>query len=368
MIPTLVVNRQSLQEAQVELVQPQPLKQGEIRVRVERYALTANNVTYAAFGDAMNYWGFFPTGSALTGIIPVWGFGAVIQSLHPGVAVGERLYGYWPMASEVNLVPVKLTERGFMDGADHRSALHPVYNQYNRVNVDPFYQPDTEDLQALLRPLFTTAFLIDDFFADQQFFGASVLFLSSASSKTAYATAFHLKEHTGIQVVGVTSTGNRKFCESLGCYQKVISYDELALFEADSACAFIDFAGNAEFRRQIHSRFTGLRYSCSIGGTHVEQLGSGKDLPGPKPILFFAPAQIKKRYADWGANEFGERLLQAWETFLAHVQQSNPPLLLVKIADSSSELVQIYQQVLAGKVAPDQGVILAQHPAAQSRA
>ena len=44
-----------------------------------------------------------------------------------------------------------------------------------------------------------------------------------------------------------------------------------------------------------------LAYSCSVGGTHWEALGGGKGLPGPRPVLFFAPAQIKKRVAEWGA-------------------------------------------------------------------
>ena len=64
-----------------------------------RIALTTNNITYAAFGDAMSYWHFFPSGEAGWGIVPVWGFGTVVQSLHPGVAVGERLWGYWPMSN-----------------------------------------------------------------------------------------------------------------------------------------------------------------------------------------------------------------------------------------------------------------------------
>ena len=38
-----------------------PLASGQVRLRVEHFALTANNITYAAFGAAMNYWQFFPT-------------------------------------------------------------------------------------------------------------------------------------------------------------------------------------------------------------------------------------------------------------------------------------------------------------------
>ena len=37
-----------------------PLGEGEVRVRIDKFALTSNNITYAAFGDAMNYWNFFP--------------------------------------------------------------------------------------------------------------------------------------------------------------------------------------------------------------------------------------------------------------------------------------------------------------------
>jgi hypothetical protein len=107
------------------------------------------------------------------GIVPVWGFGNVVQSLHPGVAVGERLYGYWPLANSAVLQPDRLTPTGFRDAAPHRAGLHAIYNQYQRCAVDPFHTADTEGLQALLRPLFTTSWLIDDFLADNGFFGAA---------------------------------------------------------------------------------------------------------------------------------------------------------------------------------------------------
>ena len=39
------------------------LADGQVRVAIARFALTSNNITYAAFGDAMNYWAFYPTAS-----------------------------------------------------------------------------------------------------------------------------------------------------------------------------------------------------------------------------------------------------------------------------------------------------------------
>ena len=75
------------------------LEEGHVRLSVDKFALTANNITYAAFGDAMNYWGFYPAEGGW-GHIPVWGFGSVLESRCHGVAVGEKFYGYYPMSSK----------------------------------------------------------------------------------------------------------------------------------------------------------------------------------------------------------------------------------------------------------------------------
>lgn len=345
---TLIVDKSNLQRSQIAQAPDTPLADGSIRVRVNRFALTSNNITYAAFGDAMHYWQFFPTSQDGWGCIPVWGFGTVEHSSNAGVAVGERLYGYWPMSTHAVLQPAKVTDANFFDGAAHRRELHPVYNQYNRVGRDPFYTTDTEDIQALLRPLFITAFLIDDFFADNDFFGAKTAILSSASSKTAYGTAHCLHQRGGVQVVGLTSERNRAFCESLGCYHRVLSYEQLDQIAADTPCVYVDFAGNADLRRAIHTRFTRLAYSCSIGGTHVEHLGGARDLPGPKATLFFAPAQIKKRHADWGAETFGHNVITAWHQFCHAVTRSNPQWLQVQQHRGAQAAQTAYAQVLAG--------------------
>ncbi len=350
-----------------------PLADGQVRVDIAHFALTSNNITYAAFGDAMHYWQFFPVAASATaedddaswGRIPVWGFGTVVESRHPQVAVGERLYGYFPMSTSVDLTPARLSPLSFSDAAPHRAALHPVYNQYTRTSTDPFYTPDTEDLQALLRPLFITSWLIDDFLADNDFFGATatpgrkgLMLLSSASSKTAYGTAFQMAQRDGIEVVGFTSPGNVAFCESLGCYHRVLTYDQLDQIAADAPSVYVDFAGNAALRKAVHTHCANLKFSSSIGGTHVSELGGGKDLPGPKATLFFAPAQIKKRSAEWGAAGLGQRLLQSWQAFVAAVAQPSGPWLTVQHHAGAQAVQAAYAQVLAGKGDPRVGHML----------
>ena len=101
-VTRLITRKNDLDQSRIE-TQERALVAGpgEAILKVERCSLTTNNITYAAYGDSMNYWGFFPTGEAEWGHIPVWGFADVLVSNVDGVAVGERFYGYFPMASHL---------------------------------------------------------------------------------------------------------------------------------------------------------------------------------------------------------------------------------------------------------------------------
>ena len=362
-----LVRKDALANTQLQTVEMPDLAEGQIRLQIDHFALTSNNITYAAMGDAMQYWRFFPVqGDAQTdtqwGQIPVWGFATVTESLHPMIPAGERIYGYFPMARWVDLTPGTISPAYFYDLAPHRAELHPVYNQYMRCSADPFYTSDTEALQALLRPLFITSWLIDDFLADNNFFGAAdhptqrgVVLISSASSKTAYGTAFQLARRDGIDTIGLTSPGNVAFCESLGCYHRVLTYDQLDQIPATTPGIYVDFAGNVDLRMAIHTRFTELKYSSSIGATHVEHMGGAKGVPGPKVTLFFAPAQIKKRSAEWGSQGLAQRLVHSWRNFSAEVSQPAHPWLTVEHHRGGDAVQAAYHLVLGGKGDPRVG-------------
>lgn len=358
-----LVSKDRLADIRLSATSSHPLASGQTRLRIEKFALTANNITYAAFGKAMSYWDFYPSTEEGWGRIPVWGFATVSESLCPDIAVGERFYGYYPMSSEVILQPVRPTPAGFAEGSAHRNKLHAVYNSYSRCSADPFHAPATEDAEAILRPLFMTSWLIDDFLADNDFFGAAtagnaLTVLSSASSKTAYGTAFCLAKRQDVTVIGLTSATNLDFCRSLGCYHKVMTYDQLDQLDAGRGAVYVDFAGNATLRREIHARLPQLRYSCAVGGTHVDQLGGAHDLPGPRPTLFFAPAQIKKRSAEWGGALLGQHLLKAWQDFLGTACDPRNPWLQISRHRGRESVGEAYLQVLSGRDEPRLGRIL----------
>jgi hypothetical protein len=357
------VGRAALRRSQWCERTPAPLEDGQARLRVGPFALTSNNVSYGAFGEAMRYWDFYPTGDPATGCIPAWGFATVTESLVEGIDVGERFYGYWPMADEAVVEPVRVVSEGFMDGAPHRHALPEVYNRYLRCSCDPGYRAEYEALIALLRPLFVTSFLIDDFLADNDFFDARSLLVSSASSKTAYALAFCLSRRRRTSktptVVGLTSRGNAEFVRGLGCYERVVAYDDVATLPNDARAVYVDMSGNAALRAAIHGHWgDALAYSCSVGGTHWEALGGAKGLAGPRPVLFFAPAQIQKRVAEWGAVGLQERLAAAWTAFLQRVADRERPWLRVVSGSGRDAVERSYAELLDGRVPADEGRVL----------
>jgi hypothetical protein len=333
---------------------------GQALLRVDHFGFTANNVTYAALGDSLRYWQFFPAPEGW-GIIPVWGFAEVEVSRCPGIEPGERFYGYYPMSSHLRLEPAQVKEGGFVDGAEHRQSLPFVYNQYLRTSRDPLYTADSEAAQMLLRPLFTTSFLLDDFFADNGFFAARRLVLTSASSKTAIGTAYLLNSERGTreqdyEIIGLTSSGHRSFVEGLGCYDRVLGYEQLAGLDASRPALIVDFAGNGELLGRLHSHLgPQLQYSCLVGASHWQQRGGlPKDLPGPEPKLFFAPSQAQKRLKDWGGEIFQRRLTKHWHAFSAFAGE----WLSIEYGAGPDVVERAYRAVLSGHASPRVGYVL----------
>lgn len=332
---------------------------GEAILKIDRCALTTNNITYAAYGDSMNYWRFFPTGLAEWGHIPAWGFADVVASEVAGVEVGERFYGYFPIASHVWVRPERVTEGGFGDAAEHRQALNAVYNQYTRCSQDAYYAVDTENLQVLLKPLFLTSAMLADFLQDKQFFGASRLVISSASSKTAYATAVSLGLNPELERVALTSARNKTFVETLGCYERTLSYAELASLANDRPTLYVDFSGDPSLRDQVHQHFTGqLVYSCFVGSAQSTAEASLTAIEGPQPVFFFAPSQIRKRYAEWGAERVNRHIGEGLERFYRQVTAGEKPLLEVVESDGYEAAQDVLSRLFHGRIAPVEGHVI----------
>lgn len=357
---TLLINRRNLSECkfQQEETDIDLLPVNSVFFAIDRVSVTANNITYAVLGDRMKYWHFFPADEDW-GKLPVWGFANVVSSTVEGVNVGERFYGYFPLASHLFVYPVKMSDFGFMDGAPHRAELPRIYNFYSRCQNDALYRAETENLQALLRPLFTTSFLLDDYLAESDFNAAKSVLISSASSKTSLSLAFMLKQNRSArrdyQVIGLTSPGNIEFTESSALYDRVIAYDAVTSLESSESVAFADMAGNQTLTSQLHNHFKGnMMLSCQIGLAHWQDFGTPEEMPGAKPAWFFAPDQAVKRNKEWGQQEFQKRLGKAWHEFTAIADS----WLKTKEHATDEAIQNIYLATLSGNASPTTGHII----------
>ena len=211
------------------------------------------------------------------------------------------------MSSYLKVKAEHVTTRGFTDGAEHRAPLPPVYNQYALMTAGNGFNPDHDDHQMIYRPLFTTSFVLDDYLDDNDFFGASSVILSSASSKTAFGLAFLLHKNRDVKVIGLTSPSNREFVESMGIYDVVVSYDDIESLDASEPAAFVDMAGNRQVLETLHNHYQdNMKCSAGVGITHYDARDGADpaELPGANPAMFFAPSQIEKRNKDWGPRVF----------------------------------------------------------------
>ncbi|AWW74987.1 hypothetical protein CD351_11170 [Erythrobacter sp. KY5] len=353
--------KDALTDAENVAIQPGDLAEGAIRLEVESFSVTANNITYAVVGDGFGYWNFFPPAGADAdgkGIVPMWGHAKVIESNSDEIDVGERVYGYLPMATHLDVIPGKVSDSSFMDMAEHRQPMSPIYNQYSRLAADPEHDPAREAERMIYGPLFKTGFLIEYFMRKEGWFDATEVIMTSASSKTAMGLASVAKQNSpDIKRIGLTSEANVEFVEETGLYDDVYTYAEIGTLSLND-CVTVDFAGNAEVLGKLHEHFNAmLKYSCLVGATHIEARSSFNqdgELPGPKPTLFFAPDHAVAFFKEHGPVEGGKLVAATWHAFLDSVE-GEVEIVKLKGLDAARET---FLEMVGGSVDPAKGIVI----------
>ena len=213
------------------------------------------------------------------------------------------------------------------------------------ATANPIYEEAREDQDSLLRGLFMTSWLVEDFLTVNDNFGGQSCLITSASSKTSIALAYCVKRRGALASIGLTSPGNIAFCESLGCYGP--RYRLRRHRHARRRCARRDGRhgrqrlsaerGASPFRRQYETLL-------QIGATHYEEMGPTEGLPGAEPEFFFAPTHIQTRSAEIGAGA----LMQALGTDYAAFRADADHWLGIQRNYGPDAVEKTYQAVLAG--------------------
>ena len=347
----MLINKNNLSDVRWQTSDaPVPDETANVILEVDKFALTANNITYAVAGESMQYWQFFPT-EAGWGRVPVWGYGTVVASAHPDINPGDRFYGYYPVGSHLAVL-AEVTSQGMVDASPHRASLAKVYNQYIRAGSG---DDAAEAAQMLYRPLYMTSYMLADFVTNNDNFGATDIILTSASSKTSLGLAYLLYAAGEHRVIGLTSAKNAAFVEALGCYHDVVTYDSVDGLDNNRTAIVIDMAGNGGTLAAIHSHYKdALKYSCLVGATHWDARAGARDMAGPKPELFFAPAHIEARSKALGPAELQRRFDQAWGGFVTKAAG----WVEVATLNGAEAVEHYYLDLLADRVDPARAAIL----------
>jgi hypothetical protein len=353
---TLQVRKDNLAETRVQKRALPVLSAGEVLCRVDRFALTANNVTYGVVGERIGYWQFFPAEDGW-GVIPVWGFADVVESRHSDVAVGERLYGYFPMGTHLVMQPQAIKPDRLADGSAHRAKLPPVYNSYSRTAGEPHFDKAMEDERSLLMPLYATSYCIYDFLLDSDWFESKQVVIVSASSKTALGLAIALKQDSSApRSIGLTSQKNLAWVNSLGLYDETHAYEQLDRIDATVPTVIVDMSGNGKLLSDLHTHMgEQMRYCSNVGITHYDEAGMGPGFIRERSAMFFAPGHIQQRAADWGPGVFQQKAFQFWQQ--AAIQSR--PWLPRQVFSGVQGMQDAFRKTLAGEVPPSMGVIVA---------
>lgn len=255
---------------------PEPA-QGSVLLKIERFVLSSNNITYARYGDQLGYWAPFPAREHGWGRVPAWGTARVIGGDSDLAAPGELFYGYLPMATHV-LVEAEPLPSGLRATSPERAEMYPLYRDMIRMNdpVDDVVLATTGGVAK------TAAHLSDEIRASTP---AQVVF-SSATSRTALTTAVVLRE-AGLRVVGLTAADRAKAAARAEAFDEVLSYDELGDLEGVPGTVYVDVAGRAEITAAVARTLgSALARSLQVGATHPS---SEPSAPSSEPSAQLSP-------------------------------------------------------------------------------
>lgn len=335
------------------------LNKDELIVKVDKFALTANNITYAVLGDQLGYWQFFSASDNEDnswGIIPVWGFATVISSNCDEIPVGDKLFGYFPPSNLLKMNATQITSQRFIDGSEHRAALPAGYNIYRRVFAEPSYNENHDNQRMLLFPLFITSYCLWDYLQSKQWFDAEQVIIISASSKTSIGLAYGIDEsEPAPKLVGLTSERNIDFVKKLGAYKQVLKYGDITKLDSALKTVVVDMAGNAEQLCEIEQCLEGnLKYCIQVGLTHWDAASAKSPLKNTPSEMFFAPGHIQKRIAQCGAKDFEQQSMQ----YMTKSMLRSSAWLEFESIQNIQQMTEVYGDVCKGRMSPEKGVII----------
>ncbi len=365
------------------------LKKGEVRISVDKFGLSTNNMFYAQMGEApfLKFFHVYPLEDHKDLVnVPAWGLGTIVETENPEFNVGERYRGFFHMTNVVQM-KAKRSSDGLVAIGGNRDKLNKAYNRFVRVSdgpTSPFTGVGSKpDLAMVAAPGALSGFVIYELLRMKDYYGGNSVVLTSASSKLSLATAVCLQEARTSgkvkKVVGYTSAANAEFVRSTGLFDDVLTYDQNLPSNKEFQFVMIDVAGDATIFQRNKKQ---LKKTLAVGGTHsnakastftafgpsgLAKMVSGMMAPksvanwvdnklDPKLEMFFAPSVMATLVDEFGKEVFEKMGDAALNKFVVAAIDNG---WITVVRGEEPEAIQAsYDRVFRGKLPPSEAVIL----------
>jgi uncharacterized protein DUF2855 len=387
MVATL---RDNVQETEVLHDELPALEPDEIRLRVDKVGLSANNLFYAQMGEApfLKFFAVYPLDEEYKHLanVPAWGVATITESRNPDFSVGEQYRGFLHMANVVQM-KARRTEDGFVAYGGKRDKLNQAYNGF--IGVDQSGSSpikgdgEKSDLAMTSAPGGLSGFILYELLKMHSFYGGNSVVLTSASSKLSLTTALLLRrdreEGALAKVIAYTAKSNVEFVRSTGLYDEILTYDEALPGGPELQHVLIDVAGDAAIYKRGKEQ---IIKAFAVGGTHSSAdasiftafrpsgfLKMFIDMVAPQAIkswasrnlnprleMFFAPTVINELLSSWGKEEMERKSDDALGRFVDAAVDGG--WIKVDRSESVEDIQAAYKNIVLGLVPPAEAVIL----------
>jgi len=347
----LVIRKSDPADCKIATIPLAELDEGEVRVKIEKFGLTSNNVTYAALGGTMAYTEFFPLAEdPAYACLTVWGMATIEESRAEGISAGDRCYGFFPAAGRAVFRVADATGSGFRVDRPDIPSEYDFYHVYNMVGRDPFHVAGSEELMVVLRPLFLTGLLLADYLEVLEYFDAKHVLISASASKTSFGLAHALHTAGTARVVGLASDVSKAAAERMGVYDEVVTYEQVDGLRVEDS-VYVDVCGKPELRPRLAEHLGGaLKRIIAVGMTSWREAkfeGLTKT-EGIETEFFFAPAWTERRRKEAG-DAFLGKLVGDWQA----EAQAAKAVFAVSESSGADALLAAYTGFVDGDARPD---------------
>mmetsp|Transcript_73181 Transcript_73181/g.148601 ORF Transcript_73181/g.148601 Transcript_73181/m.148601 type:complete len:535 (+) Transcript_73181:149-1753(+) len=344
------------------------LEEGKVLLRIDKFGFSHMTLGYLMKGFTRTFGGyhsFYPWTDEAHYRSACWGYATVMESAHPKVAVGTRIYGLVP--------PSKYTVQrvsGTIAGTKGDPSILELEMENVPYNMRRFQEmeivegneddPVVEDWRIIAKEVYKMAFYMDEQLLVETGMINSVI-ISCASCKTALALAYCLRMREMRYVVGFTSKEHLDFVKSTDLYHDVFCYEDVDKLPTDHTVVYMDFKCDGELRQRITLKMgTNLMYNMVLGPAVFQKRMKDQVFEKRAREVIFNEATWRERrrmVAEVTKTGRNEKLKYSYKSFVERMRQ----YMKVRRATGVAELTKMYDSVYSNTASPSEVFVCSLH-------